>query len=392
MNRDFLKIKYSTAQCLMLLFPFLEPDTFRLSTSFHMFLRAWAVLAIVYMFLYYVKSQIKPCFGILIMTIYSIWLCYVSTLSIGNLQTTITQVVPILGISIWADIYSRKNGGISVAIKLIMTYVYINLLTLLLFPNGLYQSQSYQAVPYKCYFLGYRNVQSLWLLPALALTLWENYTETDELTHKTKVRLAAILLSIILIKSSTTYVATAVLLGVLIFLVKGSRKHYLWEFVNLSTVYIGSIAVSAGLVFFNIQYKFSYLIENVLHKDVDLTDRIYVWEKVLVYIRQRIWTGYGYIFDPTSRALIGASHPHNYALNLLYTGGVVGFVLVSILWLIVGYRTKRMLNDWAVRALFAGALVLLLIGLTEPLKQLPTAYMILFILYHEDSRLKGGEE
>ena len=392
MNRDFLKIKYSTAQCLMLLFPFLEPDTFRLSTPFHMFLRAWAVLAIAYMFLYYVKSQIKPCFGILIMIIYSIWLCYVSTLSIGNLQTTITQVVPILGISIWADIYSRKNGDISVAIKLMMTYVYINLLTLLLLPNGLYQSQSYQAVPYKCYFLGYRNVQSLWLLPALALTLWENYTETDELTHKTKVRLAAILLSIILIKSSTTYVATAVLLGVLIFLVKGSRKHYLWKFVNLSTVYIGSIAVSAGLVFFNIQYKFSYIIENILHKDVDLTDRIYVWEKVLVYIRQRIWTGYGYIFDPTSRALIGASHPHNYALNLLYTGGVVGFVLVSILWLIVGYRTKRMLNDWAVRALFAGALVLLLIGLTEPLKQLPTAYMILFILYHEDSRLKGGEE
>lgn len=267
------------------------------------------------------KTKIMPSFGIVIMMVYSAWLCYVSTLSIGNLQTTISQIVPILGISIWTDIYSRQDGGISVANKLIMAYVYINLITLLLFPNGLYQSQSYQAVPYKCFFLGYRNVQSLWLLPALALTLWENYSMTDLLTRRTKVRLVAIVLSIVLIKSSTTYVATAAFLGAFVFLVKKSKKHYLWKFVNLSTAYVGSIAISAGLVFFNIQYRFSYLIENILHKDVDLTDRIYVWEKVLVYIRQRMWTGYGYIYDPTSRALIGASHPHNYALNLLYTGG-----------------------------------------------------------------------
>lgn len=391
MNQDILKIKWSTLQCLILLFPFLEPDTFRLSTIFHMFLRVWAVFSILYMLMYYIRSRIRPSFGIGLLLIYSVWLCYVSTLSIGNFQTTITQVVPILGISIWADIFSRKNNGICIATKLIMLYVYINLITLVLFPNGLYQSQSYQAIPYKCYFLGYRNVQSLWLLPALALTLWENNSKTDKLSYKTKVRLTAILLSIVMIKSSTAYVATVFFLVLFILLVKRSKKRYLWKFVNLSTAYVGSLLISAGLVFFNIQYKFSYLIENILHKEVDLTDRIYVWQKALIYIHQRIWTGYGYIFDPTSRALIGASHPHNYALNLLYTGGLIGFLLVSLLWFIVGQRSKGVMNEWSVRALFVGLVVLLLIGLTEPLKQIPTAYLMLFILYHEPTRIRREE-
>lgn len=388
-----MQISRKSAIAILLVFPFLEPDSFRVIHSLHMFLRVWGAVSFAILLLYFVARKDRKKSSIIwLLLIYCMCLLYASTTGLGSLTTTITQLLPIIGICLWTDYYIADLKTFSAVIKLIMFYIYVNLATLICFPNGLYVSQSYQATPYICYFLGYRNVQSLWLLPALALVLWENFCYSDKLTRRNKVRLAVIVLTIILTKSSTTYVAAAGFVIFFVFLIRTSANRYLWGIINIRNTYIAYIALTIGLVFFNIQYNFAFIIENILHKDLDLTDRIYVWQKVIVYVNNQFITGYGYIYDPTSRALIGASHPHNYLLNLMYTGGIIGTLLITVVFIVVSKKSVRYMSSLAVRAVFLGVVVLLLIGLTEPLKQLPTIYILLTMLYHSDIFAKKGQE
>lgn len=386
-SRLNLRISKEKAKAILLIFPFLEPDSFRIIYSFHMFLRIWGMLSLGILLLFFFTAHRgrRKTLTVFLLMIYLGWVIYASTTGLGSLTTTLTQLLPIIGISLWADYYIVEPDTFSVAINLIMLYIYINLVTLFLFPNGLYVSQSYQATPYVCYFLGYRNVQSLWLIPALSLTLWDNYRKSKKLDRKSMFRILAILLTTLIIKSSTTYVATACFVIFFILLVKASGKKYLWGAINIWNAYIVYVLLTIGLVFFDVQYNFSYLIENILHKDLDLTDRVYIWQKVLVYISNQFMMGYGYIYDPTSRALIGASHPHNYLLNLLYTGGIVGTLLITGIFFLTSRKSTEYMNSMAVRSVFLGVVVLLLIGLTEPLKQLPTLYLLLFMLYHSEN-------
>ncbi len=77
---------------------------------------------------------------------------------------------------------------------------------------------------------------------------------------------------------------------------------------------------------------FSVVIEDILHRDLNFTNRIYIWDTALKYIKESFIFGYG--FETSAIRVIKFNYLqavtcHNQLLDLLYQGGIVGVTLLS---------------------------------------------------------------
>ena len=87
--------------------------------------------------------------------------------------------------------------------------------------------------------------------------------------------------------------------------------------------------------FFRVQGYFSYIITSVLYRNLTLTSRIYIWDAYIDLIRRKPLYGYGY-GEVYIAAIGGAAHPHNFALKLLYSGGVIAVVFFISMAFVMG--------------------------------------------------------
>ena len=86
-------------------------------------------------------------------------------------------------------------------------------------------------------------------------------------------------------------------------------------------------------------------IENVLHKDLSLSGRLYVWPGVLNYIYQSPVTGYGFgestqIFYEASRWNHSMVHAHNLFLQCWYEGGIITLILGILMLVYTALKTE----------------------------------------------------
>ena len=174
------------------------------------------------------------------------------------------------------------------------------------------------------YLLSIRTRIAECAIPAIGIGLFYH-----RLTNKGRALLLCILVSSIAffvlqwVATALTCVTMFALLLVLERVI--SRKaveKYHW-FLLLAVV-----AVSLGVVFFNIQELFANLIETILHKRATLTGRTDLWAIAIPYIKERWLLGYGYqnqgnfvsMYDFTTTS-------HNQWLQTMYYGGVIGSVI-----------------------------------------------------------------
>ena len=81
-----------------------------------------------------------------------------------------------------------------------------------------------------------------------------------------------------------------------------------------------------SLVFFRIQNLFSFLIVDVLHKDLTLSSRTFLWDKAIKIIKNNIFIGIGVQKSEYMLNNISAYHSHSYFLNILVQSGVFGLI------------------------------------------------------------------
>lgn len=174
------------------------------------------------------------------------------------------------------------------------------------------------------YLLGIRTRIAECAIPAIGIGLFY-----CRLTSKGKTLLLCILTSSVVffvlqwVATALTCVMMFALLLVLERIIsERAVEKYHW-FLLLAIV-----AVSLGVVFFNIQEMFAGLIETYLHKKATLTGRTDLWAIAIPYIKQKWILGYGYqnqgnfvsMYDFTTTS-------HNQWLQTMYYGGVIGSVI-----------------------------------------------------------------
>lgn len=215
--------------------------------------------------------------------------------------------------------------------------------TVLAFPGGMYATAAYR----ENYLLGYDNAALTTLLPAVCLAALRDC----ERGRRLSVRTAAVCACAVGAACRSWTVTSAAVTLLFLLAVLLSAAGWRPRVVNAGTALAGNALVFAGLVCFGVQERFSRFLERALHKDATLSGRAWIWERAGEAFARSPLTGVGLSEPAEARALIGATHAHNFYLDLAFTGGLV---CVAAFFLLLFLCARRL---WRFRKTRAGFLL-----------------------------------
>ena len=208
------------------------------------------------------------------------------------------------------------------------------------FIEGMYATTKYS----QNFFLSYRTAWFVIYLLALTTTLLWNANVGSRFTKRFAIAVAvAATLSMILQWTATGLFCFSIGGLVLLYCTWKKRNPF-----KISTVMLTEAAAFWAIVIARLMDMFSFLLVNILHKDVTLTFRTRIWDNALAAIQQNLLTGVGRLDAAQMEAILGygVSHPHNRYLYVTLCFGIIGLALFL---LIVYYANKGTINPHRVR-------------------------------------------
>ncbi len=345
-NKIYGKFYISKKNTLMWLFlvvltlPHMNPAYLERISSIESIMNMWRLMsfAVVVFWTLFIKKHISS-----IVIIIAAWelLLFITTLfHQGEVYNSVTAAFSVLSIVLLYDV-AHDKGEIFLSSQLFCfeIVIYINLITELIYPNGLYtESSSTKAFVGRLYwFLGYYNNHTRYFVPAL-LFAWLYY-QTTRKKGRTLFLTGAIFLSAVLAWSGGTILSLLAMIIVFIFF--KNRVHIF----NYYTYWMLHIIFFVFVIILKSQNLFMWLIDDFLGKRSSLIGRMLAWDRTLKIISDSPLFGYG-IKDSFFRVAeynVGwaAIHAHNMLLEILYQSGVVGICLWTLIVIIAGKRVYK---------------------------------------------------
>lgn len=214
------------------------------------------------------------------------------------------------------------NVYIETVAKTIGSYILINCLTVLLFPNGMYQTSEYN----QNFFLSYRTAWfTVYLLGLTAVLLWHSHANTKTSEKWLFAVVGAAYLSMLLQWTAT---------GLFCFTLGGLLLLY-WSFRKRDRIIsIGKVMLVETVLFYMVVVaqmvdKFYFIIVTLLQKDITLTFRTRIWQNAFAVISDHKMFGVGRLAADDMRRFLGygVAHPHCRYLYLLMCFGFIGLGL-----------------------------------------------------------------
>lgn len=225
-----------------------------------------------------------------------------------------------------------------------------------------------------------RNYLVRFFLPGMLFAMIASYEKRGKIWNLTVILYLALMTTIIIMAKSGTG-----MIGILVFLILSiifSKKQLpRWLSVNLVAIY--SAIIFLLIYFFNFQENFDFLIVDILNKDITFTGRTYIWDSAISVIKQYPFLGIGE--SSNLRAyLYGASHAHQYWLQLLLTGGIVSCSIVFAMYHLAGKNTKKHPESCLFKLVSITIISFLIMGIDESLMG-ATMLMPLLVVASETS-------
>ena len=148
------------------------------------------------------------------------------------------------------------------------------------------------------------------------------------------------------------------------------------------TYLIAVLAAFILIIFISDMNLLRPLLEDVLHKDAGFSGRTIIWDSALSMIVLKPIFGWGVMESAFSYASIHASHAHNYFLQIVLEGGVVGLCCFVVLVAVICkqlYKSK----ETSAGFLLSGLLFCLLVmSLDESYGMITPFYAAFVFMYH----------
>lgn len=367
--------------------------TYLYDVSFFMtFSSLFGYLAIpVFLFDMCILHRKNPPSGVFWMIVLSIVVQGYST-AISNpelLLMYIKQYSKTIAFCYFLDKFTKEKGAtrtINVLLHYLEIMIFINFLTLLIFPNGMYTSGSYS----RNFWMGYDNTHIRWQIPALSLSYIYSFIVKKSIDWRNIILTTIVLISCFLIKAGTATIAVIIFILGMIYILLGKRKD--WEkgikffspIVAAILSVIGTVVVVGGTVA-GTQIEIVQNISRFFGKDsATLTGRSYIWIRTIDFIKKNFWFGTGYeTADMTSMRLVNkvgyGTSPHNLCLEILYCGGIVLAVVIAIIYIYLHFKTRKINYIPAISVCGLWLAIVSIMGLTEPQysSQLRIAWIII---------------
>jgi O-antigen ligase len=274
----------------------------------------------------------------------------------GALHRSLTDAFGIISVVLFYEYAIKKDITSFVKSQLLCfeIVIYINLLTILMFPSGLYIEDPYNSlfIAYKCWFLGYYNRYTRYFLPAIAFSFINKYWGGSK--RRTYLLFGAIVISSILVWSGGVLMAV---FATFIFILLEEKYKDVFNYVNYWLI---QPLVLIMVLAIQIQNNFRWLLDTILGKWSSLMGRINLWRITCGQISSSIIIGYGMKTGLERSMEVGfnwGTYAHNMILETLYRGGLVYFTLFFSMIYLCGKKLKKNRNEFVVvviSAVFGG--------------------------------------
>ena len=291
--------------------------------------------------------------------------------------------LPVAAMSLLIELaFQYKGYALLDAVAVFRIYLYINLLLIIVFRNGVTGLDRW--------LLGYRNIQSWTILPVITLLMIRALWKFGKIDILTLLDVIVGIGTLVIVRSATSWVGAFVYLVMSgITFVCYRMKKPMPGIINLFDGLAATVLFFVGIVLLKLQHVFEPLIVNILHKDISFTGRTVVWDMAVAFIKEHWFAGAGYLKRAEYVALFkndgfNYPHPHNYVLSLLMQGGVVLLTIVMIGFVIAGIRLWKQRESLIANLLLTLLMSIVVMGFTEALSMYmcPLMYPMLILAMH----------
>jgi len=294
------------------------------------------------------------------------------------------QILNMFGASEATLSYAKAYTNILLFVLTIL--LTINLGLAIKYPNGITTGKDYLSTPY--YFFGTKNQTTpILLLMSMLSFLKVKYTKNKaECLCENMI----IILNTFIMKSGTGLVC--ILLNLILNIFFG-KKRLGWYNINnknisiLKKIVCCVIILMIGIVFFDLQKKFSWLIIDILKKDVTLSGRTFLWKKGIYQFFQKPFCGYGY-----GHKIDLGLYGHNLIIELMVTTGILG-VSIYFLFLAKAFAGPEIARRGVISVPLICAAIALIVGnISEAFIYNISQMAILCYMAYASIRIKKLEE
>lgn len=341
-NYSTLVIRKRFLLLVLLTIPFMEVPCIKRVSWLHIIFQSWQVLSLVLIILTAILS--KHIFSRIVYFILCIqgYVLVNTFIQHGDVKTFTKESIYILAIAMLYDVFISEESFIESQVFCFELLTYINLLTILMFPDGLYTVENVVSLRYvwkasKYWFLGFYNTFTEFYIPGLTFMFVLTYQRNQK--KRAALFLMAIVSSLLLVKSGGNLLAMFIMIFVYFFFRKYTKIFNYLNYWMIQLVFL------VFVFFYNIQSHFEWLLVDILHKKHSLNDRIILWKRIIGFIQQRLIFGYGYENGNLRSIKYGigawARYAHNSFLEIIYQGGLVYLILFALLVFAAGKKAMK---------------------------------------------------
>lgn len=213
--------------------------------------------------------------------------------------------------------------------------------TLLMRPGGTFLNSNGQI----SYFIGTKTTITYYQIVAIVLIELYGFLLVETEKWKAEILSFIIIVSLVVYNIRQPISASKLCLAIYILLLVVRKVNYkMFKLVVKYGFYI-FLLLNILIVFFRIQYLFSYIIVDILDEDLTLDGRTYIWNEVMLYFLQSPIIGWGETIPFTFVSSINTS-AHNQILGWLVHYGIIGTVyLMANCIYIISHKTDDNLQS-----------------------------------------------
>lgn len=366
---------------IFLLFPFIKPTYLSVTYSFvDKIYGFWIVISFITILLIYVanKKKFSKICGLIF--VYELILLVSTIINRVEIISALKELIKVIAFCLIVDYGVNKNikSLLNALMFIFEINIYINFITILVFPNGMYVSELAKYT--ENYFLGYDNIHILYILPALLISNLHSYLYKNNKSKRTVLLYIICTFSVLLRWSATGVVGLSLILVFFAFNKFISNSNVF----NIKNYIISYICLFFSIVIFRLQNLFSWLIVDILKKDLTFTNRTYVWDYILNFISKKPMIGYGIennIDKLNKTPKYHTLHAHNQILEITYLGGFP--LLITIVIIVYNtYKNIKQCNDLYLKNLFSWFILTYFIIMLTEAYDLDLVFFVFVIFYN----------
>lgn len=249
---------------------------------------------------------------------------------------------------------------------LLELYTYINFITVILYPNGLYEMDLYSG---SYWFLGYKNVMIRFLIPAIFC----NIVKTIRKKKKYSTRLFALIVTSIATQLIVDCKTGLIGIGIIVIMMLLFSRESLPRWINGKNCFIFIGIFSIILATTHLMDSFSDILAS-LGETMSVSHRQAVWKRAIELIAKNPIIGYGARTSSEYKELINLStgwgyfsHPHNYFLYMALQGGILIYILIIALMINISKKSRQNKKNIGSKFLIVMYVAFFVMGISESL-------------------------